>query len=231
VLTASGRLQAKLDLLLPLLGTPGRLLVEHPDACDLWPRYLAINAFLARETVPLLEEALARARELATEDAVSRDLVGYLEHHIPEEMHGDEPGSEALVDLAAVGVDPAEFRTRSLPPRIAELIEEQRSWIRERHPVAVLGYLAIEWYHPNVDDVEQLIEATGLPRAAFRQLLLHAELDVEHARDLRDVIDSLPLEPWQDELIGVSGLSTLSLLAAEALEIVTGRSASGAVSI
>jgi hypothetical protein len=219
--TASGRLRAKLDLLLPAFDAPGRLLAEHPNARGLWPRFLAINAFLARETVPLLEAALIRARTLARDDEVARGLVAYLEHHIPEEMHGDEPGDEALHDLQALGVDPDEFRARPLPPKIAELIESQLAWIRDRHPVAVVGYLAIEWYHPHPEDVERLIEVTKLPRAAFRQLLLHAELDVEHARELRDAIDALPLEPWHEELIGVSGLSTLSLLTAAALEVVS----------
>ena len=51
--------------------------------------------------------------------AVAAGLIHYLEHHIPEEMHGDEPGGELLEDLAAVGVDTARFasdrsRRRSL---------------------------------------------------------------------------------------------------------------------
>ena len=43
--------------------------------------------------VPLMEAALDRARTLAPEDPVAAGLVGYLEHHIPEEMHGDSPAA------------------------------------------------------------------------------------------------------------------------------------------
>jgi hypothetical protein len=97
-------------------------------------------------------------------------------------------------------------------------------WIHQCHPVAILGYLQIEAYHPHRDSIEQLIEKTGLPRDAFRQLLLHAELDVEHARELHRVLDSLPLEPQHEQLIGVSALQTIALLTAAALDVVTGES-------
>jgi hypothetical protein len=43
--------------------------------------------------------------------------------------------------------------------------------------------------------LERFIEKTGLPRDAFRQLLLHAKLDIVHARELQRVLDSLPLQP------------------------------------
>ena len=80
-------------------------------------------------------------------------------------------------------------------PKIAALIGAVYYWIFHFHPVAVLGYLELEAYHPSVSGVEQLIERTGLPREGFRQLLLHAKLDVAHARELHRVLDSLPLEP------------------------------------
>src|SRR3954447_5504064 len=94
VTTASGRLSRKLDLVVPSYGTPGRLLIEHPRARELCPAYLSVGAYLALAMVPLMEAALDRARLLAPADPVAAGLVGYLEHHIPEEMHGDEPGAE-----------------------------------------------------------------------------------------------------------------------------------------
>jgi hypothetical protein len=57
-----------------------------------------------------------------------------------------------------------------------------------------------------------LIEKTGLPRAGFRQLLLHARLDVVHAKELHRVLDSLPLEPEHEQLLGLSALHTMSLV-------------------
>ena len=47
-----------------------------------------------------MEAALARARSLGPDDAVAAGLAGYLERHIPEEMHGDEPGGATLMTCA-----------------------------------------------------------------------------------------------------------------------------------
>lgn len=170
--------------------------------------------------VPLMEAALARAREMAYEDPVAEGLVSYLERHIPEEMHGDEPGAATLDDLAALGVDAARLRRDPPAPQVAALIGAQYYWIFHRHPVALLGFLELEAYHPDKPTVELLIEKTSLPREGFRQLLIHSKLDVVHARDLHRFLDTLPLEPWHEQLIGLSALQTVKLLAEALLEAV-----------
>jgi hypothetical protein len=218
--TPSARLARKLDLVLPAYGTPGRLLLEHPQARELCPSYLSVGAYVALVMVPLMEAALDRARVLAPTDPVAAELVEYLERHIPEEMHGDEPGADLLDDLAAVGVDTDALRTSSLPDGIAALIGSQFFRIRHAHPVSVLGFLWLERFPPNARSVEELIEATGLPREGFRQLLLHSEVDLRHGKELQDVLDSLPLEPWQEQLIGLSALETMSFLIRVWLDIV-----------
>jgi Iron-containing redox enzyme len=220
--TASERLRRKLDLVVPALEWPGRLLYEHPRAGDLYPRYLAASAYLALGTPPLLEMALARARALGGDDAVAAGLAEYLERHIPEETHGDEPGQDVLDDLEALGIDTTELRARPLPPKIAAVIGTQAFWIWHAHPVAVLGFLEIEAYHPDPASVERLIEKTGLPREGFRQLLLHAKLDAEHAAELHRVLDALPLELYHEQLVGLSALQTIALLNDVGLEIVGG---------
>ena len=58
--------------------------------------------------VPLMEAALERAHELAPGDPVAAGLASYLERHIPEEMHSDEPGGAVVDDLAALDLDPVE---------------------------------------------------------------------------------------------------------------------------
>jgi heme oxygenase-like protein len=212
VSTASERLTAKLGLVLEAYGTPGRLLIEHPDARERCPPYLAVGAYVALMMVPLMEAALERARVLAPADPVAAGLVGYLEHHIPEEMHGDEPGGELLEDLETLGVDTAALRTGAVPEGIAALIGSQAFRIRHAHPVAVLGFLWLELFPPRASSVEELIAATGLPRAGFRQLLLHSEVDLRHGRELAAALDSLPLEPWHEQLVGLSALETMSYL-------------------
>jgi Iron-containing redox enzyme len=218
--TASARLRLKTDLILPAFATPGRLLLEHPRAHDLYPRYLTVSSYASLAMVPLMEAALERARLLVPSDPVAAGLAVYLERHIPEEMHGEEPGRAALDDLEAVGVDTAAFRARPLPEKLAALIGSQYFWILYGHPVAILGFLELEAYHPDVPFVEGLIEKTGLPRDGFRYLLLHAEVDVEHAEELHGVLDSLPLEPRHEELIALSALQTMAFLINAWLDVV-----------
>jgi hypothetical protein len=219
-LKPSERLRIKVELAAPpLVGSSG-ILMCHPRVREILPRYLAAGYHVARSAVPLMETALARARELAPEDAVALGLVPYLERHVLEEMHGDEPGSAMLDDLEALGVDTDALRM-SLPPlKIASLIGAQYYWILAHHPVAVLGYLQLEHFHARQPTVEQLIAAAGLPREGFRQLLLHAELDIEHAQELDEVIDRLPLGLLHERLIGVSALHTIGLLSQVLLDVV-----------
>jgi hypothetical protein len=218
--TPSARLSRKLDLVAPAYATPGRLLLEHPHARELCPPYLAVGAYVALVMVPLMEAALDRARALAATDPVAAQLVAYLEHHIPEEMHGDEPGADLLDDLAALGVDTEALRQRSLPAPVAALIGTQFFRIRHAHPVSVLGFLWLEAFPPDVHAVERLIETTGLPRDGFRQLLLHSEVDLRHRQELRDTLDALPLEPWHEELVGLSALETMAFLVDAWLDVV-----------
>jgi hypothetical protein len=188
------------------------MLLEHPRARELFPRYLGVTAYVTMEMVPLMEAALHRSRVLEPIDPVAGGLADYLERHIPEEMHGDEPGDGILDDLAALDVDGDALRVGPLPEMLAALFGTLHFRIRHAHPVAILGFLAFEGYPPSPLFVEQLMDKTGLPRDAFRQLVLHAELDPGHGKELDDVIDSLPLESRHEELIGLSALETLAFL-------------------
>ncbi|HEX7300030.1 MAG TPA: iron-containing redox enzyme family protein [Solirubrobacteraceae bacterium] len=218
--SASVRLRRKLDVILPAYDTPGQMLEEHPRARELYSTYLAASSYVTLAMVPLMEAALDRSRVLASTDPVAAGLAGYLQWHIPEEMHGDEPGDDLLEDLAAVGVDTDALRLRPLPEKIAALIGTQFFRVRHAHPVAILGLLWLEVYPPDALAVERLIERTGLPREGFRQLLLHSELDARHGVELQEVVDSLPLEPWHEQLIGLSALQTMSFLIDAWLEVV-----------
>jgi hypothetical protein len=219
-LTASERLRAKVDLAAQALVGPGGILLRHPRAREIVPRFLAAGYQVSRTAVPLMETALGRARELAPDDAVASGLAPYLQRHIPEEMHGDEPGGAALDDLVALGVDADDLRTRLPASKIAALVGAQYYWILHNHPVAVLGFLQLERFHPHEATVERLIEVTGLPREGFAQLLLHAELDVGHVEEQDRVVDSLPLEPYHERLIGVSALQTIGLFSEVLLDVV-----------
>ena len=170
--------------------------------------------------VPLMEAALQRSRDLAADDAVAAGLADYLERHIPEEMHGGAPGRAALDDLEALGVDTIALRRDPPPPRMAELIGTLAFWIWHCHPVAILGLLALEAFHPHGPTVERLVQETGLPRDGFRQLFLHAKLDEHHAKELHRVVDTLPLDREQEELIAIAALQTMSSLIDAWLDVV-----------
>ncbi|MGZ4357613.1 MAG: iron-containing redox enzyme family protein [Gaiellaceae bacterium] len=206
--------------MLPGLGLPGRLLLEHPRARELYPPYLTVGYYVTVGMIRLMEAALERANAMAADDPVAAGVADYLKRHIREEMHSEEPGGATLDDLEELGVDTAALRVQPPSPTIAALVGAEYYWILNYHPVAILGYLELEAYHPQRALVERLIEKTALPRAGFRQLLLHAKLDVAHAKELHRVLDSLPLEPQHEQLIGLSALHTISLLMDALLDVV-----------
>lgn len=221
-MSASARLDLKLELALHGYGAPLRLLLEHSRARELFPRCLTVAYHVSRSMVPLMEAALERAQELAPGDPVAAGLAAYLERHIPEEMHSDEPGGAVVDDLAALGLDPVEVRALPVTPQVAALVAAQTAWISDDHPVAILGFLELEAHQADRAVVERLIENTGLPRDAFRQLLLHAKLEPVHAKELHRVLDSLPLEPQHEQLIGLSALQSMSLVTNAFLDVIAG---------
>ena len=125
-----------------------------------------------------------------------------------------------LDDLRALGEDPEKLVAEMASDKIASLVEAERRRIREEHPVAILGFLELEACHTRRETVERLIATTGLARDGFRQLLLHSRLDAVHAADLHDVLDSLPLEPHHERLVGLSALTTVGTVADAMLDVV-----------
>jgi hypothetical protein len=197
------------------------MLLGHPRAAEIYPRYLAAGYHVTCAMLELMELALARAREV--DDEVSAGLVRYLERHLVEETHHEDPGGAVLDDLRALGEDPERLVAETASPKVDALVVSEGARIRDDHPVAILGFLELEDCHTGRDAVERLIEATGLPREGFRQLLLHSRLDAVHAAELHDVIDSLPLEQRHEQLIGVSALTTLGTVADALLDVVAER--------
>src|SRR5207237_3328231 len=101
----AAKLRRKIELIKPLVALPAQRLLEHPRAAEIYPRYLATGYHVTCAMLELMEAALHRAREL--EDEVAVGLADYLERHIVEEMHHEDPGGAVLDDLRALGADPA----------------------------------------------------------------------------------------------------------------------------
>jgi hypothetical protein len=211
-LSASERLRRKVELVLPAYGAPLAVLLEHPRADLLYPRCLLVSYHISRSMIPLMESALRLARTRGARDAVAAGLADYLERHIPEEMHDEVPGEAVVDDLAALGLNPDEVRDLPTTPQVNDLVVAQLTWMSEDHPVAILGFLELEGHNADRETVERMIEKTGLPREGFGQLLLHSRLDLVHAKELHEVMDSLPLTTEQEQLIGLSALRTMALV-------------------
>ena len=205
MISHSHRLRLKLELVRHVFSAPTRALLEHPQA---YPAFLSRVACIAQSFVPLLEATAKRSREMAPEDRVAEGLISYLEKHIIEES-----GEDIMADLEALGSTRADVLSHMSSPSIAALVGSQYYWVLHCHPVAVLGFIEVlEGYPSSKSTIEELIVKTGLPRAGFRSLLQHAELDVGHRDELNAVLDSLPLDRDQTALLGVSALETVHLL-------------------
>jgi hypothetical protein len=215
----AARLRAKIDLVLGEAQDAGLRLVRHPRVRDLYPEYLVASHGIVRASVPLMEAARERAASLTGEDPVAAGLAAYLEEHIPEELDHDE---WVLQDLELLGVDRARVLARPPTPTIAQFVGAQYYWVAHYHPVALLGYIALlEGYPPMPGLVDELMAATGYERAAFRTLDAHATLDQGHREELDAAIDALPLTAAQEDVLGLSALSSVAMMARVVDEVVS----------
>ncbi|MEV7008498.1 iron-containing redox enzyme family protein [Streptosporangium sp. NPDC051022] len=195
-------LRAKIGLAGHALRNAGGLLWRAPDPRPRYRDYLCAVHMVVRASVPLLRTASARCAELG-----EFRLAGYLDRHAEEEAGHDDWLRE---DLALI--DPAAERLlgRTPPPSVAELVGAQYYWILHHHPVALLGYIAVlEGDAPSPGLLEHIERNTGYPRAAFRTLWRHAELDPGHREDLDRVFDGLRPTREQQAAAGVSALHTV----------------------
>ncbi len=221
-------LRAKIRLSAGLLSPTTDAFWEHPRLAEVFQEFLIAIYGSVRATVPLMEAASRVSMVLGETDPVAAALPEYFRTHIAEELDHDE---WLLRDLEALG-HAREDVTDGLPnPAIAAMVGAQYYWIFHSHPVALLGFFAVlEGNPPRNEDLVTIQSRTGLPGEAFRMLRHHAELDEQHARELFEFIDGLPLARRHTELIGISALHTLmalqSFFAGLCVENRGGRSAS-----
>jgi hypothetical protein len=211
IATESTRLRGKIELVLPELVGASERLMRDPRIAALYPEYLFTVHCIIRASVPLMETAQRRSRELAPKDPVSAALDPYFEEHIPEERDHDE---WLLGDLEVLGKERSSVLARPPSPTVAAAVGAQYYWIRHYHPVGLLGYIALlEGYPPSPELLGELAERTGYDEAAFRTLAAHAELDPGHRDELDAVIDALPVTEEQSTVMGLSAISSVQMLA------------------
>ena len=205
---SSSVLRRKIALALPPLVAAQRRLDQHPDPAAAWLAFLGAGYGSIRASVPLLETARDRARDLSPTDPLAAGLVDYLREHAEEERGHDE---WLLQDLQSVGVASAELLSRPPSDAVAALVGAQYYWVLHYHPVCLLGYLMVlEGNPPDRRRLQDLRSRSGLPASAFRTMLKHADLDIGHAAELDDLLDRLPLSPGHKEGLGLSAISTVA---------------------
>jgi hypothetical protein len=206
----SERLRGTIELVLPALIGASRRLILDPRITELYPEYLFTLHCIIRASVPLMETAHERAKELMETDPVSALLAPYLEEHIPEERDHDE---WLLEDLAVLGQERSSILARPPSPTVAAAVGAQYYWILHYHPIALLGYIGVlEGYPPSIEMLDDLVERTGHDRAAFRTLIAHAELDPGHRDELDGLLDRLQLTQEQSTVMGLSAISSVEML-------------------
>jgi hypothetical protein len=203
--TAAARLVAKLGLVVPAMQRDLGAMWALPDVRSTYLEWLRVMHGVIRATVPLMlaatEECLRRA-----DDPVAEGFAGYLARHIREEYGHD---TWVVEDYAAAGGDGTELPGMVVGGAVAALVGSQYYWIRHVHPVALLGHIAVlEGNPPAPSLATDLAARTGLAADAFRSLERHAVLDQRHRADIHRLIDTLPLRPWHETLIGMSALHT-----------------------
>ncbi len=183
---------------------------NHPKFDCLYRELLVLHHSIIRASVPLMEFAKAEATARADNCPVAVAVAQYLETHIPEERGHDD---WLLDDLEVLGALREEVLARMPNPNVASLVGAQYYWSRHHHPLTVLGYIAVLEGDPALADfLEAAMTRTGLPRAAFRTYLKHAALDPGHREELNRALDSMPLTPSQQSILGVSAFHTIACL-------------------
>ncbi|OLE22745.1 MAG: hypothetical protein AUG49_18055 [Catenulispora sp. 13_1_20CM_3_70_7] len=204
-MTAGQRLTVKLQFAVPPMLRAMARLWEGDQVRETYLEWLRILHGMIRATVPLMLTA-TDACVSRVGDPVADQFGAYLARHIREEYGHDEWVAE---DYAAAGGDPAELADLAVGGAVAALVGSQYYWIRHVHPIALLGHIAVlEGYPPAPTVADSLASRTGLPKTAFRALDRHAVLDQRHRVDVYRLLDTLPLLPRHEELIGTSALHT-----------------------
>src|SRR6266487_4706508 len=134
-----------------------------------------------------------------------------------EELGHDE---DLLGDLEALGLEREDVLARVPSPTGASLVGSQYYWILHYHPIAFLGFVALmEGFPPTPELIRTLIARTGHPADAFRTFADHGDLDPGHRDRLDRTLDSLPLTPQHEVVMGVSATSSAGLAAAVVQEV------------
>ncbi len=198
-------LSQRMDFRLRLYGaesrTAGRAFWARPDLAPRYPHYLMHVHDSIRASASLLDDAAALCEARAGEDPVCAILGPYYRGHAEEERGHD---LWVLEDLEVLGTTREEVLSRVPSAWAATLVGAFHYWIRNAHPISLMGYLiALEWSIPSPRYIEEISAGAGLPLEAFSCAMHHARLDHGHRAAMEAVLDALPIRPFQETLVGL----------------------------
>lgn len=161
------------------------------------------NLIFLHDVVVTSEQLLIEAVDsigLLPESAFHPRLAQYYRSHLDEERDHVKWLRE---DLNSVGVNMA----AALPDKLAmAMAGSQYYLLKHKHPAALLGYMAVLEGDPTpMEVVESLEHAYGSKLLRFARI--HAVKDLEHRKELFDVIDAAP-----ESLHGLIAYSTENTL-------------------
>ena len=203
----SERLCSRIELAIPSMLKITNEIANHPQLRELFPEFLIRVHWLIRFSVPLMETAMETCRRRAS-DPVCAAMLPYLEEHTEEERGHDEL---LLQDLERIGVSRKTVLRRLPSPTVAAAQGAMHYWTAHHHPVAMFGsMIPSECYPISLETISWLEQQTGYPRAAFRTMEMHSELDQGHGAEALAMLDTLPLDDWHHEVLGVASLHFLA---------------------
>ncbi len=207
----SALLRAKLELCSGALTAAYTRLWSSEKVSELVPAFLVLLHQIMRASVPLMESAARRCRDIGASDPLAASLASYFDHHIEEELNHDV---WALEDLQAAGFSKEVALAQVPTASVAQLLGAQYYWILHHHPIMLLGHiLVLEAFPPSPQRLAAVRAAAGVPEVALRTLRMHGELDPHHSEELDQFIDGLNLSEAHIEMIGVSVFNTALCLA------------------
>ena len=182
----------------------------HPGLRRVFPEYL-IGVYHAMHTAgAVMEAARQRCIALASECRVASQLVDYWARHIEDEAGHDK---WLVEDLESIGVERSALVAPPLP-EVAELLGTLHFWILHTHPLGALAYFyVLERDPPTLSYLDWLVTAAGVQRASLRTFYRHAVIDVEHGRELEELIEALPLTAAHRQLLVLSATTVVHQLA------------------
>jgi hypothetical protein len=175
-----------------------------------YKNYLIITYSIMCSSVPLMKAAFEKCTRFSKEEKMMDGLVEYYKKHIQEEMNHDE---WILDDLQSIGVPREESLSRKPLQSVAELVGSQYYWIYHWHPVCLLGYISfLEGDPPTKNLIDGIQKITGYSDIAFRTMIKHSDLDLNHRDELNDLLDKLPLDKQHEQWITYNALYSANKL-------------------